>query len=116
MSVAVGAVRPHGFDLRAGCIQVNCEGRLRGIPATAAPHSGLGRTAPRAVIGPGRSIRVVSVRLIPLKPAWTKRMKAAWRCAEQIIGILKEQEAGVPVAKLCRKHGMSEARLQHSLL
>ena len=28
---------------------------------------------------------------------------------EQIIGILKEQEAGVPVAELCRKHGMSDA-------
>jgi putative transposase len=28
---------------------------------------------------------------------------------EQIIGILKEQEAGAPVAELCRKHGMSDA-------
>jgi putative transposase len=28
---------------------------------------------------------------------------------EQIIGILKEQEAGVSVAKLCRKQGMSDA-------
>jgi len=28
---------------------------------------------------------------------------------EQIIGILKEQEAGVPVADLCRKHGVSNA-------
>jgi len=28
---------------------------------------------------------------------------------EQIIGILKEAEAGVPVAELCRKHGMSDA-------
>jgi putative transposase len=27
----------------------------------------------------------------------------------QIIGILKEQEAGVSVAELCRKHGMSDA-------
>ena len=26
---------------------------------------------------------------------------------EQIIGILREQEAGVPVADLCRKHGLS---------
>ena len=25
----------------------------------------------------------------------------------QIIGILREQEAGVPVADLCRKHGLS---------
>ena len=32
------------------------------------------------------------------------------RCSEeQIVGILKEQEAGVPVAELCRKHGMSNA-------
>jgi len=26
---------------------------------------------------------------------------------EQIIAILREQEAGVPVAELCRKHGVS---------
>ena len=30
---------------------------------------------------------------------------------EQIIGILKEHEAGVPVADLCRKHGVSNASL-----
>ena len=28
---------------------------------------------------------------------------------EQIIGILREAEAGVAVADLCRKHGMSDA-------
>ena len=28
---------------------------------------------------------------------------------EQIIGILKENEAGVPVKELCRKYGMSDA-------
>lgn len=27
---------------------------------------------------------------------------------EQIIGILKEHEAGVPVADLCRQHGVSD--------
>ena len=30
---------------------------------------------------------------------------------EQIIGILKEHQAGVPVANLCRKHGISDATL-----
>ena len=30
---------------------------------------------------------------------------------EQIIGVLKEQEAGVKAADLCRKHGVSEATL-----
>jgi len=30
---------------------------------------------------------------------------------EQIIGILKEQEAGVPVTDLCRKHGVSNASI-----
>jgi putative transposase len=30
---------------------------------------------------------------------------------EQIIGILREHEAGVPTADLCRKHGMSSASL-----
>jgi len=28
---------------------------------------------------------------------------------EQIIGFLREAEAGVPVKELCRKHGFSEA-------
>lgn len=28
---------------------------------------------------------------------------------EQIIGILKEQEAGLPTAEVCRKHGISSA-------
>ncbi len=36
-------------------------------------------------------------------------MKRSRYTEEQIIGILKEQEAGVPVAELCRKHGMSDA-------
>ncbi len=30
---------------------------------------------------------------------------------EQIIGILKEHEAGTPVSELCRKHGVSDARI-----
>ena len=36
-------------------------------------------------------------------------MKKSRFSEEQIIGILKEQEAGVPVAELCRKHGVSSA-------
>jgi len=36
-------------------------------------------------------------------------MKRSRFTEEQIIAILKEQEAGVPVAELCRKHGMSDA-------
>jgi putative transposase len=34
-------------------------------------------------------------------------MKRSPFTEEQIIGILREQEAGVPVADLCRKHGLS---------
>ncbi len=30
---------------------------------------------------------------------------------EQIIGILKEHEAGVSVSELCRKHGVSDASI-----
>ena len=30
---------------------------------------------------------------------------------EQIIGILKEHEAGTPVSGLCRKHGVSDASI-----
>ena len=36
-------------------------------------------------------------------------MEAKRYTEEQIIGILKEAEAGVAVAELCRKHGMSDA-------
>jgi hypothetical protein len=36
-------------------------------------------------------------------------MKRSRFSVEQIIGILKEHEAGVPVADLCRKHGVSDA-------
>jgi putative transposase len=30
---------------------------------------------------------------------------------EQIVGILKEHEAGVSVSELCRKHGVSDASI-----
>ena len=36
-------------------------------------------------------------------------MKRSRFTEDQIIGILKEHEAGVPVADLCRKHGVSNA-------
>jgi putative transposase len=36
-------------------------------------------------------------------------MKRSRFSEEQVIGILKEHEAGVSVADLCRRHGMSSA-------
>ncbi len=36
-------------------------------------------------------------------------MKRSWFTEDQIIGILKEHEAGVSVAGLCRRHGVSDA-------
>ena len=38
-------------------------------------------------------------------------MKRSRLSEEQIIGILKEHEAGVSVADLCRKHGVSDASI-----
>jgi putative transposase len=38
-------------------------------------------------------------------------MKRSCFSDEQIIRILKEHEAGVSVADLCRKHGVSEASI-----
>ncbi len=36
-------------------------------------------------------------------------MKRSRFTEEQIVGVLKEQEAGAPTAELCRKHGISQA-------
>jgi putative transposase len=36
-------------------------------------------------------------------------MKKSRFSEEQIIGILKEGQAGLPVAEICRKHGISDA-------
>lgn len=36
-------------------------------------------------------------------------MKRSRFSEEQIVGILKEREAGVSVTDLCRKHGVSDA-------
>ena len=38
-------------------------------------------------------------------------MKRSRFTEEQIIGILREQDAGAKAADLCRRHGMSEATL-----
>ena len=40
-----------------------------------------------------------------------QNMKRSRFSEEQIIAILKEQEAGLPVADLCRKHGVSDASI-----
>jgi putative transposase len=36
-------------------------------------------------------------------------MKRSRFSEEQIIGILKEHQAGLPTAEICRKHGISDA-------
>lgn len=36
-------------------------------------------------------------------------MKRGRFTEDQIIGVLKEHQAGIPTAELCRKHGISEA-------
>ena len=38
-------------------------------------------------------------------------MRTSRYMTEQIIGLLKEQEAGMKAAELCRKHGISEQTL-----
>lgn len=46
-----------------------------------------------------------------LAPPKDQDMKRSRFSEEQIIGILKEHEAGVSVADLCRKHGVSDASI-----
>ena len=36
-------------------------------------------------------------------------MKKSQFSEDQIIGILKEQQAGLPVTEICRRHGISDA-------
>ena len=36
-------------------------------------------------------------------------MKKSRFTEDQIIGVLKEHQAGIPTAELCRKHAFSEA-------
>ena len=36
-------------------------------------------------------------------------MKRTRFSEEQIIGMIKEQESGIPTAEVCRKHGISSA-------
>jgi putative transposase len=36
-------------------------------------------------------------------------MKKSRVTEDQIIGVLKEHQAGIPTAELCRKHGISDA-------
>jgi len=36
-------------------------------------------------------------------------MKRSRFSEEQIIAVLKEQEAGIPTAEVCRRHGISSA-------
>jgi putative transposase len=38
-------------------------------------------------------------------------MKRSRFTEEQIVGVLKEHEAGTPTADLCRKHSISQATL-----
>lgn len=38
-------------------------------------------------------------------------MKRSRFSEEQIIGILKEHDVGIPVAELCRRHGVSDANI-----
>jgi putative transposase len=67
-----------------------------------------------AIICPARTISHVtcSPEIMPLV-SWLVRWRRAMRrgrfTEDQIIGVLREHEAGVKTADLCRKHGISDA-------
>jgi putative transposase len=55
--------------------------------------------------------RILSSLEFALAPAEDQRMKRNRFSEEQIIAILKEHEAGVPLSDLCRKHRVSDASI-----
>jgi putative transposase len=92
------------------------------------PAPGLGRLVPFAELlgrfgraGETAESPVVAIEpLLPFcartnEPEKIKDEDQSMKCSrfteEQIIGILKEHEAGVSVADLCRKHGVSDASI-----
>ncbi len=75
------------------------------------------RTARQAGRGEARINRSVDVSPLVPSSTWTWRptlegtdgMKRKQFSKEQVIGLLKEADAGAVVTELCRKHGMSSA-------
>ena len=63
------------------------------------------------VTGLGSSTDFLTEYLLVKNGMKLSEMKRAKFTEAQIIGILKEHEAGVGVADLCRKHGVSSASL-----
>jgi putative transposase len=63
------------------------------------------------VLFPGLPLRGLSSLKLALAHDEDQTMKRSRFIEEQIIGILKEHRAGVAVADLCRKHGVSDASI-----